>query len=238
VTEEELRELRNNQWVATAKYLAPSNLVLRQWGLIDLFSGTPAHAAKILILMGALTYDPPGDEEAGGGRLWAEGYSYWMYTREVIALWADIFREEEAGMRVRAILAAVDSCFAVTAYDRNGVWYPVPFGDLRNDPLLEPARSLRDAMSRPEPGSCAFVTVAPLADGQEYVVAAKPVGLNTHVPIDTLRVQVRNGMPAEFEFYEGYDKKYPDPAGELEDILHPERVGSVNRLGLKERFKE
>jgi hypothetical protein len=241
----ELLELRNNAWVAAARHLAPGNLVLRQWGLIDLHAGTPAHAGKILAMMNLLSYGSSSD----GGRLWAEGYSYWMYTLEVLSLWAGVFAKDEAGEKVRALIQAVDHCFAVTAYDRNGVWYPAPYGDLRDGPLFGPTARLRNAISQQrqqrqqqEPESCAFVKVKPIADiagvagGHEYVIQAKPVGMNTHVPAGTVKVAVRNGIPEGFRFYDGYDKKYSRGWLEWKDMLQAGRIGSILRLNRKSRL--
>jgi hypothetical protein len=225
--------LRGNAWVATAKHLAPSNLILRQWALTDLFSKTPENAARILEMADLLAPDSGGH----GGRMWAEGYSYWLYTREVLAPWAETFRREEAGKQVRALINAVDSCFTMTAYSRNGILYPAPFGDLRDKPLADSGVFLHAA--RPVAAhSCAFVTVTPVSEGYDYRIAAQPVGLNTHIPADTQVVAVRQGVPAGFGFYQGYHKKYPDAAAERGDMMRPARLASIARLRLRDRFRD
>jgi hypothetical protein len=233
LSEAELAALRGNAWIATAKHLAPGNLVLRQWALIDMASGEPENAARILEMMELLAPD-----SGSGVRVWAEGYSYWGYVRGPLALWTATFAHDAAASRVRFILDAVDSGFARTAYARDGTWYPAPFGDLREEPLQEPALGIRRAMPPPGPVSTAFVTVTFTDDGARYRVVANPLGLNTHVPVDARVVEVRDGVSAGLRFYEGYDRKYADAREESADLLRPERVASITRLGLMKRFRD
>jgi hypothetical protein len=233
ISREEVLALRGNQWVRVAKHVSPGNLVLRQWALIDLISGKPSHGGDILEMAHLLA----PDSEEHGGRLWAEGYSYWLYTREVLAPWAETFREEKSGKQLRALINAVDSCFTMTAYSRNGLLYPAPFGDVRDQPLADSGVFLHAA--RPVAAhSCAFVTVTPVSGGYDYRIAARPVGLNTHVPADTQVVAVRGGVPEGFRFYDGYDRKYPDAGAERGDMLRPARITSIVQLKLRERFRD
>ena len=46
-TKEEMRRLERNLWVRTADKLAPGNLVVRHYCLIDLLSGKPRHERRI-----------------------------------------------------------------------------------------------------------------------------------------------------------------------------------------------
>ena len=232
ISEKELLDLKNNTWVKSAKYIAPSNLILRQWGLIDLYSQKPAHGKKILEMMEILSYGP------GKELLWAEGYSYWHYTRAVVELWTAVYPKDPAAVKVKAIIDAVDLGFALTAYERNSVWYPAPYGDLRDHPLHPLIQDQRIAMKEKNlPRSCAFIIITKTAEGYKYIIKGSPIGLNSHVPVGTNTVEVKNGMPAEFKFYTGYNKKYASPEEEKADLLHPKRIGSIHKLKLSNRFK-
>jgi len=232
---DELVALRANPWIRASQEVAPGNLVIRQWGLIDLLSHEPSNAPRILELAELLAPSSPDN----GGRVWSEGYSYWRYTRDVLAPWVRAFPEVEAARRVGTLISSVDSCFAATTYVRNGSLYPAPFGDLRDEPLVDsllpaPASSWREGWKGRR--TCGFVTAERTDSGSTYRIAAQPVGLNTHIPADTQWIAVREGFPQGFRFYEGYSRKYPRSVDEKLDMLRIERVESVNRLHLAERF--
>jgi hypothetical protein len=230
ITGREVRDLQNNEWVAIAKHLAPGNLILRQWGLIDLFTKTPSNAERILEMADLLSYGPARE------RLWSEGYSYWGYTRDVLAPWTETFKDDETAKKVKAIMEAVDRGFAVTAYQKDGVWRPAPYGDLRDAPLIKPSLDMRNAMVEPGPRSSAFVKVEPVEGGIKYTVYANPVGMNTHIPEGVKTVEVKDGAPLGFTYYQGYDKKYSSPIDEMMDMTRPGRIGSIKKLKLMERF--
>jgi hypothetical protein len=83
ITPEQLSDLKKYVWVILAGYLSPSNLVLRHWCLIDLFSNSPDHAEKIYKMVNLLSYK----KDDNSVRIWAEGGYYFWYTMVILQLW-------------------------------------------------------------------------------------------------------------------------------------------------------
>jgi len=216
VSNEEIKNLENNVWVTSAAVLAPGNLVIRQWCLIDLLKGKNRHEKEIVNLLICLSYNR---------ELWAEGYSYWGYTREILDEWLKKFGSTD----VAAIEKGVDAGFVRTAYKRNGVWYPAPFGDLRDVPLSPELQTACDSLI-----DTATVGIVSLKKERNpliifYRIEAQPIGMNFHIPKRNTTIRVFNGIPLNFVFYTGYGNKYKSKEEEAADLLDSVRVKTIGK---------
>jgi hypothetical protein len=214
LSEQQIIEMEQNLWVATAAKMAPGNLVVRQWALIDLFKGTPDNKTRILNIMDMLSYRHPGEK-----RIWAEGYSYFNYTMDIVGDWVNKYSMGD----VQQLVDKIKHGFLATAYLRNGLWYPAPFGDLRDIPLNTDLQIKHNI---------APITISNVAlnyyDGNLwYNISGGPLGLNTHIPVNSSLITIRNGIPARFKYYEGYDKKYKNSWEEFKDTFNSKRVFSI-----------
>ena len=66
-----------------------------------------------------------------------------------------------------------------------------------------------------------------------YTIQDRNLGMNTHTPRKSI-LTIKNGVPvdsngAEFHWYEGYDKKYPNKLAEILDTISPMRLFSIFR---------
>jgi len=213
VSAAELSRLEGNYWVKAAETLAPSNLVVRHYCLIDIIKKRPAYYNQIMNQIAKLSY-----ASVGTGRIWSESYSYWQYVKPFLSLYFGTFPGIVTNLP--AIISEIDANFAKTAYLRGSVWYPAPFGDLRDVPLDPDFQNLPALHS---------ALIGPVYKKSEtfYTIRAIPVGLNPHTPVSNYDIQINaSGIPQGFVFYTGYDKKYPSVISEWADILNPKRIFS------------
>lgn len=211
-SKKEINEMENNLWVKTAYKLAPSNLVVRHYALIDLMIKSPQHVEQILNQMKTLTYNSKSEL-----KLWAEGYSYYNYTNDVLDEWCKLFSRVAYESGINNLKYQIDKGFIATAYKKKGVLYPALFGDLRNEPLCPYLQVDRT------PKSITINNVEmhyeELTQTYIYIVKGKPIGFNTHIPKDNSISSVVFGEVTGFKFYEGYDKKYKNKLEELIDTF-------------------
>lgn len=199
--------LRGNLWIRTAIKLAPSNLVVRHFCLLDMISRKPE---SISIITNQLVILAPD--------LWIEGYSYWVYTKPFLKEYIDRVNLSNADKEyIKSIVKMVDQHFIDTAYpDANGSLKPAPFGDLRDTYLQgltgTPKQNTNLAFLRKE--------------GKVYYINNYPIGFNTHTPKES-KVTVVNGFCYGFSFYTGYENKYPNKSAELADTFSPKRILSL-----------
>lgn len=206
--------LKKNVWVAAAERLAPCNLVIRQYCLIDLYTKKPDHRYKIYNLLNKLSCT-----SVKNGVIFMEGYSYYNYTLDALYLWMDAFKDDLIGITIKRI----DKGFVDTSYNRDGVWYPAPVGDLREGPLA--AHLQVDHVPNFWHGSNLIMNVN---EGRiHYTIKANPIGFNTHLPVDDQFVPIVGGVPLGFKFYEGYDKKYKNKIEEYKDTFNLKRIRSI-----------
>jgi hypothetical protein len=220
ITSRQISDMEQNLWVATASKLAPGNLVVRQWCLIDLFKGNPTHEIQIYEIMNLLSYKstfPPTPQ--GNLRIFAEGYSYFCYTMDVLGPWLSKFKK----VLIMTLVEKIKQGFLFTSYPRKGVWYPAPFGDLRNTPL-HPDLQIDHPIT---PRTVSNVILNYFENKIWYNISGKPIGLNTHIPKDPFTIEIKEGIPERFKFYEGYDKKYKNSREEFKDIFDSKRVASI-----------
>ena len=217
----QIRDMEQNLWVATASKLAPGNLVIRQWALLDLFNGLPEHTRNIMKAMDILAFKGINDTY----RLWAEGYSYFCYTMDILELWLSRFENGFDISIIKGMTEEIKQGFIKTSYLRNGVWYPAPFGDLRDSPLKSDLQIKHDIETK----AVSNVTLNYISSENRvwYFIKGHPIGLNTHIPKNDSTITLVNGYPMNFKFYEGYNKKYKNSREEFKDTFDPKRLASI-----------
>lgn len=216
IPKEVVDELSDNTWVETANEIAPSNIVIRQYCLIDLINDKPDHHEIIVKHVNSLSY---------GGKIWAEGYSYWQYTEYFLHEWIVKFKDDVDVNELTTLTINIKKGFAKTAYQRDSIWYPAPFGDLRDVPLND---QLQEKCKPPieYPIEHSIITIDTVNTWLKYTIKGKPVGLNGHVPKDTFYVEIINGQP-NFKFYTGYSDKYKNATEEMLDLFDMSRIRSI-----------
>jgi len=191
--------LEHNVWVSFAKVLAPSNLVVRQYVLVDLFNNNINNEKNIIKQI-----DKIGSHN--NDCIWTEGYSYWLYTKP--------FLLEYDSKYISDFIICVDEGFVSTAYVNNDILYPAPFGDLRFQPLEDKFQNKTAVY---------HITIGPVSkNGTIYSIDKFSLGFNTHSPVKS-KIDIINGSPYEnnnsFKWYEGYDKKYENKWEAIIDTL-------------------
>ena len=200
--------LRDNMWVKTAYKLAPSNLVVRHICILDIIENKTKRISMVSKLLFILSPD----------NLWAEGYSYWLYTRIALSMYAKHFNIPWLGQ----IIYDIDTMFDLTSYEGlNGQKWPAPFGDLRHIPL----KKQKDIDRR-----CNYSTKLFNKVGNIYYIYDYPLGFNTHCEVKRSMRIIDGGRPLNFKFYEGYTTKYNSKPEEVKDtFFNWKRIKSIFR---------
>ncbi|MFW6219707.1 MAG: hypothetical protein ACOC33_02565 [bacterium] len=219
------KEMSKNLWVKTARRIAPNNLVLRHYCLIDILNGSPDNYKKIYDLINHISPLSPN------GRLWLEGYTYWLYCKGVLHLYTNIFNNKyraNVSIPLSLIINEIDNCFQKISYPDNfGFLYPSPFGSLRYSSLENHLQD--DKMNVPN------INIYPVKkmtnETIKYEVKKSLLGFNTHVPDKTTTVTVGKAMISNFKFYTGYENKYKSKWQEIKDtFLRIDRILSAIKL--------
>ena len=215
--------MATNKWVRISQLIGPSNLTIRHYCIQDMIRGVPYNFNKITRLVQTLSYQ---DTKYGG--LWSEGYSYWEYTNRALKL----YQEKFSGYKFEELQSAmntINESFVRTAYKRDSLWYPAPYGDLRNEPLYPELQKLAKNL-RPETNiTLSIISKRKSGYIETYTIYPYPLGLNNHIPIDTLRVHVIEGEP-QFNWYTGYQDKYNSKKEEWNDTFNVKRLNSLRKL--------
>ena len=214
IDKKEVKRLKSNSWVKIAAHIAPGNLVIRQWVLIDLYTRTPAYKDKILKMLRLLSY---------GEKTWAEGYSYWLYVKGTLFMWIEAFKGTTDVSEIEHLIKEVEGGFVKTAYKRGKVLYPAPFGDLRDQPLDSHLQQggVEDSCN------ISVINVSNINSIRVYDIQARPIGLNHHIPKYSETVIVINGHPVNYKFYNGSSKKYSSKTAEYLDLFDKKRILSI-----------
>lgn len=215
----EADSLANNIWFQIAYRTAPSNLVIRQFVLIDIIRKKPEHGKQIDSLLNLLSY---------GGELYSEGYSYWLYTEPSIKYWVHEFLEETYKYNMIENINSINDGFVKTAYNKDNVWFPATFGDLRYEPLASDLQY--DCVGKQMKSvSHSFIDMVVVDDSNFiYKINSIPVGLNTHIPVSGFFVEFINGK-SNFNFYTGYEHKYKSKKEELKDLFDKRRLETLKK---------
>lgn len=216
--------LEKNIMVKIASIIAPGNLVVRQWCLIDIIKKSPDHKDKIIKMMDLLSYKGTCDY-----RLHSEGYSYLVYIMNILNKWIAQFESSADLSELKEILHKINFGFYMTSYLRNNIFYPAPFGDLRDVPLgpeiPDISKLIKDSANVI---NISNIKLVKSNDGLiTYYVKAIPLGFNNHIPKKNYSVNIVDGYPNGFEFYIGYDKKYKNKFYEFIDTFDIRRIISL-----------
>lgn len=216
----DIDKLRNNPWISAARVLAPNNLVVRNYCLVDLLNDSHEHAKIILRTSEAIC------KKKKDRYLWREGYSYWIYTKYYLVEYCrHMDTRSDISVALRSLVANIDLTFVAFSYKReDGLLYPPPFGDLADIPL-------ESVLQGQEPHSnihTGFLSKS----GLRYHTDPSPVGLNLHTPnhestyliVDDIPIK---GCGSPFPWYRGYSQKYPNFGAELCDMLSLRRIISI-----------
>ena len=217
--------LEKNLWIMLASKIAPGNLVIRQWCIIDIIEEVPMHLEKITKMMDLLSY-----KNNNKLRIYAEGYSYFLYTMKAINLWIKKFEIYVKMDALKELIYSIQLGFLNTSYERDGVKYPAPFGDLRNEPLKMRIETNHFTNYNESKIIISNIKVYKSQYKNHYNISAKPLGLNTHIPKENFSTDVIDGCLTNFKFYEGYDKKYKNKFEELKDVFSLKRILSIFSL--------
>jgi hypothetical protein len=216
-------ELENNKWYKMAKELAPSSIVIRQLILIDIILQEPRHYEEILKLIKLLSYWPYN------GCIWSEGYSYFEFVYKFLDQYIVYFNPMIDTEELEDMISYIKNGFVETAYKRDSLWYPAPFGDLRDIPLSDELQTACSRVKEEKKVECSIITKKIEKDTIIYKIMGKPIGLNSHIPIDTFYVNVVNGLP-NIKFYTGYNNKYKSKIDEVRDVYDPRRLKSLKEM--------
>lgn len=236
----EIRKMKRNWWIRSTKHLNKGNFPVRHYALIDLFENEPNNKKTLIRLVDAVSYSDFSyidtsnifqsilykGEVYDDMRIWAEGYSYWLYTKKILKKWADVFKDVDMQKRI----IQIDAGFIATSYrGKDGKFYPAPFGDLwPYNTIEEEYQSNCYEFWSKEKRNCQIVTVEyNRPDTLIYRIFPEPVSLNVHVPKDNSVIYVIDGEVQNFKWYEGYSKKYKNKRAEWTDILSPVRIIST-----------
>jgi hypothetical protein len=209
-------KLRRNPWLLLSGFFAPGNLLLRAWCLLDLLENRPKHARKINAMLYLLSYN---------GTMWAEGAYYWLYMREILDIWVQAFPFTCMQLDISGLINRIHGNMVALTFKRSdGVWCAAPYGDVRDDtdtthyPLGY--GYLQRGHDIPREISCGPVTmeclygICPILGGTaetvtlRYIITARPIGLNQHIPKNNYTVYVINGSPDGYAYYAGNTEKY------------------------------
>jgi len=207
-----LKQMRENVWVIAASKTAPSNIVIRQWCLLDLLDDKDNHKNKIYDMVNLLSYKKDS-------RIWLEGYSYWLYTREIFNDWLIKFGDD----RINNLVIKIDNGFVKTAYLRGSIWHPAPFGDLKNIPL---SQDLQEKCKVKDNAIAGIV----IMKKNIYEIKSYPIGMNIHIPVNDAKIEIIDGKPANYTFYTSIQNKYPDNVTYINDVLNTKRLNSIEKF--------
>jgi hypothetical protein len=206
ISSKDIKQLNEtNLWVKAANKLAPNNLGLRHLILQDLIcnkkniEGVQSLLKKLVVTNNSNI------------SLWAEGYSYWLYVKDVLKLYAAKYTQLET------IVSEIDLGFAVFSFEVDGKFYPPFYGDCRFVQLdkdgvyfiMSIKYVIRKMISHP------LVT----KNKDVYVFHEYNLGGNTHTQKEEEMLYTGNEEFKSKKFYEGYDKKYSSKTEEFTDVL-------------------
>jgi hypothetical protein len=209
-------KLKLNPWLFLSWLFAPGNLTIREWCLLDLLENRPKRAHKINAMLQVLSYN---------GTIWAEGSYYWLYMRLILDVWVQAFPFTCMQLHIPGLIDHIHQNIVLLTFKRpDGVWCAPPYGDVRDDtdPIRYPLGHIelqrehdipREISSGPITMECLYGICPILGNSLEtislrYIVNARPIGLNQHIPRNNYTIYLINGAPDGFDYYAGNLEKY------------------------------
>lgn len=216
-------EMDRNLWIKLSNKIAPSNLVLRHYCIMDILNDSPDNFEKIYRLISLLS------PCSSNGRLWLEGYSYWIFCKTILTEYVDHFSKKykaTISIPLSLIILEIDNCFQKTSYEMNGYLCPAPFGSVRIGPLED---HLQDKKM-----SVINITIYPVKKLQnKYVIRKSLLGFNSHIPDKNNEVIISNSCIHNFSFYHGFEEKYESKYEEIKDMIRFDKIMSAIKLLFK-----
>lgn len=134
--------------------------------------------------------------------IWLEGYSYWKNLKPFLEEWEKL----HTFSYTTSVIKKIDLSFWQTSYNRQGVLYPAPFGNLKNEPLEENLQSLGTV---PMVATVSKIIKLKHSKGGEYYhIYPVQLGLNTALPYNKSKIRIIEGYPLGFTFYKDEYTKY------------------------------
>jgi hypothetical protein len=218
-------------WLWLSARIAPCNMVIRHFVILDLIAGKPEHARHIYRQMLLLSIN--------GTAVWQESYMYWAVdTMDFLKVWMDKFFNKPHNHRHTCYLCKIwllkgdiNTNFSKTAYSDGR---PCPIGDQPNKAYPE----LKEGALTDVPIGNITMRWGHKNNGDfeyTYLIDACPVGFNTHCNAKFYSVTVCNGVVNGFQWYDcengaGDSNKYPGRFDKLKDMLQPCRIWSAFKL--------
>ena len=210
LSRKDIKKLNNNLWINWANRTAISNLTVRNLCL-QLYFRT-FKTGKYLETNVKLWRQI--QKLSSNGQLWAEGYSYWLYTKKALELLD--YSNSLVDYNINFIPQIDKNWIASGWIDQQNKLRPAPFGDVR---LTYINHNKADKTSVKEFFTCDFFTKT----NHIYQIKPYPVGLNGHCEAEEKIVNVKRHI----DYYKGYDKKYKGPLDEWHDLLRWRRIKSI-----------
>lgn len=209
LSRKEKRKLNNNVWINLANKTAISNLTVRNLAL-QLAYGVSKNLLETNVRLYRQVH-----LLSGHGQLWAEGYSYWMYTVKALGM---LTYENSMVDYNKNIIPRINLNWIKSGWLDGDYLMPAPFGDLRDYPLNGDKNDLDLNFD------CAFFA----KKGNKYHIKPYPIGFNSHVETQEKQLKIIDGgVVGDFKWYDGYENKYIGKIEEVKDYLDRKRLKSL-----------
>ena len=129
--------------------------------------------------------------------------------------------------QIISLLDKIRKGIAETAYMSNGAWCVAPFGDVRPGPMsdLQTGIDLQNIQQQPKANISVISRInSTVGFNATYIIRARPIGMNLHIPKDDCTIVLTDGVPKGFIFYTGWSGKYKNTWAEICDMLSPKRL--------------
>jgi hypothetical protein len=172
----------NNLYIGLSRWLCPSNLVVRDYAIRYVIT----QDAKYLDLILDQLTDLIVRDRFHANPLWAEGYSYFKYTKKALDLISTF----------NYITTSVEETFSKLQYVEDGESYVAPFGDCRK--LILKTKNAVTDFNHP------LVSITTGYNRTVWTFHKYNVMGNTHTSEGIFIVEGEDVV----SFYEGHSKKY------------------------------
>ncbi len=226
------KDMSNNIKIRIGRIIAPSSVVIKHYCLIDILNNSPDNYDKIYKLINQLSPISPN------GRLWLEGYSYWIECKDVLELYSNVFNNNHryiVSIPINLFILEVDTCFQKTSYVDNNISYPVMLSSLNKIPLQNHLQDYK--MSIPN------INIYPIRKmGDTYEIRKTLLGFNTRVSGINYKVKIEKAnnkiiynlsfsKVKEYIRFNNQERKYVSNWEEIKDtFLRLDRLFSALKL--------
>lgn len=242
ISKVDINTLRNNYWVKIAFWIAPSSTVIRHYCLLDICNKEARYVNRIFIMLLLLS-------EGIYEKLWVEGYTFWRDIRTPLIRYSFLLHGlgHHGDIPLNKIIREIDVGFYSIAYYDNGVLYPIPIGDLRYGALHEiygyPKYDSKNIQFDEYHSNPTYIGPC-LRNKGSYYIQESCVGFNLHTKKVVRTITIENGVLKEntgicnvpYEFYTGYENKYPNSISVLKDLMVIDRFLSAIKISFESFF--